>query len=162
MTIPAGFSRVCPVGARPACGDVAQLGEHCLRKAGVESSNLFISTKMLIRVSSYDETLFFYRFPDDARPPCSPSLPRLARLLPVRQHSFHGRDRSVLPDSLSFFLPHPAHDRLPPLLPILQDRSPFPLRTSPSSSSPPLTPTLKLYTAVSCAIFSLMKHCQKK
>lgn len=44
MTFPAGFSKVHPVDARSACGDVAQLGEHCLRKAGVESSNLFIST----------------------------------------------------------------------------------------------------------------------
>ncbi|CCH48153.1 protein of unknown function [Pseudodesulfovibrio piezophilus C1TLV30] len=26
-------------------GDVAQLGERCLRKAEVESSNLFVSTK---------------------------------------------------------------------------------------------------------------------
>lgn len=44
MTFPAGFSKVHPVDARSTCGDVAQLGEHCLRKAGVESSNLFIST----------------------------------------------------------------------------------------------------------------------
>ncbi len=27
-------------------GDVAQLGEHCLRKAGVEGSNPFISTRL--------------------------------------------------------------------------------------------------------------------
>ena len=52
LTFPSGFSKVSPVDARSTHGDVAQLGEHCLRKAGVESSNLFISTTYFkVRIS---------------------------------------------------------------------------------------------------------------
>src|SRR5207253_9509681 len=35
-----------PLSSRPCSGDVAQLGEHCLCKAGVEGSIPFVSTGM--------------------------------------------------------------------------------------------------------------------
>ena len=45
LTSGAGFSKVLTFGSNTTHGDVAQLGEHCLRKAGVEGSNPFISTR---------------------------------------------------------------------------------------------------------------------
>ena len=44
LTSGAGFSKVHTFSSNTTRGDVAQLGEHCLRKAGVEGSNPFIST----------------------------------------------------------------------------------------------------------------------
>lgn len=45
------------VAVKEIFGDVAQLGEHCLRKAGVEGSNPFISTNYRV-LREFRGTLF--------------------------------------------------------------------------------------------------------
>ncbi len=115
MTFPAGFSKVHPVDARSACGDVAQLGEHCLRKAGVESSNLFISTTMNIEPRRPYGTAGF-SFP--AAGPFSPHGNILYRLHPP-QRSFK---ECVFSPPLNAH-PGPAHQKSAPAT--ASDTTPF-------------------------------------
>ena len=62
---------------------------------------------MLIRVSSYDETLFFYRFPDDARPVCSP-LPFPARPASSCPSTLFSRAGPLSSPRFPFLFPPPS------------------------------------------------------
>ena len=136
LTFPSGFSKVSPVDARSTHGDVAQLGEHCLRKAGVESSNLFISTTEYATGQTTQSDRSFFLIPASSVLFLSPRRSRHDRLSSGRL------PRPPSPPPPFRAAPGQSPHQISPAVPLLSDMrllSDGENETFPASTSPPST-----------------------